>query len=718
MSEPDSQHICSFDRLEAKLLQQEQGVETLDLEKLQRAYEYAANKHKGQIRESGEKYVTHCVGVADILSDFYLDTVSLTSCLLHDVVEDTDTDLAEIREQFGEEVARIVDGLTKISKMAYESQGKRQAETYRKLILSMAEDLRAVLVKLADRLHNMRTLEHLSAQRRKRIALETREIYAPLAHRLGMGRIKWELEDLAFKFLEPAEYRHVQRLVGQKRQEREEAIRELREPVAELLEQEGVEAEITGRAKHFWSIWRKMQKRGKPFEEIYDALAIRIIVDDVKECYHTLGLLHNQWTPLSERFNDYIATPKSNMYQSLHTTLFGPGGRLYEVQIRTRQMHQIAEFGVAAHWRYKEESDTDREVDQHLSWFRQVLEWQQETEEPEEFLEFLRVDLFQDEIFVFTPQGDVKELPKGATPVDFAFAIHTEVGMQCRGAKVNGNMVGLNERLESGDTVEILTDNNQTPNRDWLEFVETGKAKQRIRKWVRQQEQEAARELGWEMVQREARSHRETITRPLLGKHLEELGFHDTEDLLAAVGRGEVGAQKVAKTVLGIEDKTSSGTSLRRWVDKVWRRDEKSKLEGLDNMMVRFAQCCQPVPGDDVVGYITQGRGVSVHRRSCQQLQALDDQQERTIEVNWEASSEDRVQVRMKIRGKDRRGLFADLAQAITDTGTNIQATNLESKRDQVEGVLSLEIRDLSHLESVKNAIQWVDGIHQVKRIS
>ena len=517
-------------------------ADRLDLPLITRAYEFSRAAHAGQKRQSGEDYIVHCVEVATILADLHLDTVTLASALIHDVIEDTAAALEDVRDGFGDEVATVVDGLTKIARVQFRTNTEQQVENYRKLLLSMAQDARVILIKLADRLHNMRTLEHLRNEKRRRIALETREIYAPLAHRLGVATIKWELEDLCFKFLEPEAYRELASKIAEKRSEREGLIERMRQPLEEELRGAGINAEVTGRPKHLWSIQRKMARRDKPYEEIYDLMAMRVIVGSVADCYHALGIVHNKWTPLQERFHDYVATPKSNLYRSLHTTIFGPGGRLYEIQIRTREMHRTAEYGIAAHWKYKEGTTSGDEVDETLSWFRQVLEWQQETREPEEFLEFLRIDLFQDEIFVFTPQGDVKQLPRGATPIDFAFAVHTEVGLHCAGAKVNGRITPLSRELKNGDTVEVMTDPKQRPSRDWLAFVKTARARNKIRQWIRTEEFASSVQLGREFIEREIRKARH-------GKVGEErftavaraLDFADKEHLFAALGRGDLG---------------------------------------------------------------------------------------------------------------------------------------------------------------------------------
>ncbi len=477
-------------------------ADRLDLELIDRALAFSASAHRGQKRMSGEEFISHSIAVAQILAEQLLDSTSIAAALLHDVVEDSDVSTADIEREFGAEVAGIVDGLTKISHLTFRSSAEEQVENYRKLLLSIARDARVIIIKLGDRLHNMRTLEHLPLERRSRIALETREIYAPLAHRFGMAGMKAELEDLAFKFLEPEEYRELVTQVAAKRKAREQLIEKLREPLEEELRRAGIDwFEVTGRPKHLWSIFQKMKKRAKAFDEIYDLMAVRVMVRTVPDCYHVLGIIHHNWTPLQERIKDYIASPKSNAYQSLHTTIFGPGGQLFEVQIRTREMHRTAEYGIAAHWVYKDQQGTS-ELDEQLGWFRQLLELQQDTHSPEEFLEFLKINLYQDEIFVFTPQGDVKRLPKGATAIDFAFMVHTEVGLKCQGAKVNGRISPLHRELKNGDTIEILTGPNARPSRDWLAHVHTGRARQKIKQWVRHEEETISLGLGREILAR------------------------------------------------------------------------------------------------------------------------------------------------------------------------------------------------------------------------
>ena len=694
----------------------------LDLDLLALAFQYSKEKHAGQKRSSGEDYITHCVGVAKILGEIHLDTVSIAASLLHDVVEDTGTGIEEIRQEFGSEIATIVDGLTKISRFKFGSLAEQQVETYRKLLISMASDARVIIVKLADRLHNMRTLEHLPADKRQRIGLETREIYAPLAHRLGMARVRWELEDLAFKFLEPDEYRELVEQVSEKRSEREELIRQMVTPLRAELQQAGITCEVFGRPKHLWSIYRKMRKRDRPYEEIYDMLAVRVLVDNVRDCYHGLGVVHNKWTPLTERFHDYIATPKSNLYQSLHTTIFGPGGRLYEIQIRTWEMHRTAEYGIAAHWKYKEGRPQKDEVDEKLAWFRQVLEWQQETREPDEFMEFLRIDLFRDEIFIFTPAGDVKQLPKGATPIDFAFAVHTEVGLHCSGAKVNGRIVQLSKALRNGDTVEITTSDNQTPSRDWLGFVQTSKARHKIRQWLRRQEYESSVRLGREILGREWKKSRRSPDPDQLEAAAAKLSIDGgASGLHAAVGRGDVGLTKALRAVFPDHEPATTagerqGGPLSKLVERVWTGSRGIRIQGMDQLMVRYSQCCQPVPGDEVIGYITRGRGISIHRHDCPNVLNLSDHPERRVDIDWDTDAEQRFLVRIVMEGTDRHGLFADIARSISDTRTNIQSADIQGIEGGMKGHFVIEVENLNHLKKVMKQIRRVKGVISVER--
>lgn len=693
----------------------------LDLDVIARAYRISEQGHAGQKRASGEEYIAHCIEVSKIVTDLHLDTTSIAAALVHDVVEDTLVSLDNVRAELGDEIANIVDGVTKIGRVTFSSNTEQQVENYRKLLLSMAHDARVIVIKLADRLHNMRTLEHLRADKRRRIALETREIYSPLAHRLGMAQIRWELEDLCFKHLEPDAYRDLSKKVAHKRMEREDRIEALRSPLEEELREAGIPCEVYGRPKHLWSIHRKMMQRDKPYEEIYDLMAIRVVTDTVANCYHALGVIHNKWTPLQERFHDYIATPKSNMYRSLHTTIFGPGGRLYEIQIRNQDMHRTAEHGIAAHWRYKEgEKRGANEVDEKLSWFRQVLEWQQDTREPEEFLEFLRIDLFQDEIFVFTPKGDVKQLPKGATPLDFAFAVHTEVGLHCAGARVNGRIAPLARELKNGDTLEVITDARQKPSRDWLAFVKTARARQKIRQWIKLEESTASVGLGKELFERELRKNRkDKPSEAQMQDAAEALNLPNFDYVYAALGRGELGPSAIMKQLYPNDEpalQDRAPTTFERIVDKVRGTGKGVRIQGLGDMMVRYSQCCQPVPGDQAIGYITRGRGISIHRGDCPNILNLGEHPERRVEIQWEAETSERFYVRLIVEGDDRRGLLSDIATAITDSGTNISSAEIKAGEGGMTGAFVVEVSHLTHLKKVMKGIQRVAGVLSVER--
>jgi GTP pyrophosphokinase len=565
----------------------------------------------------------------------------------------------------------------------------------------------------------MRTLEHLPPERRSRIALETREIYAPLAHRFGMAGMKAELEDLAFKFLESDDYRELVNQVASKRAQREQTILKLRTPLEYELKRAGIEGfEVTGRPKHLWSIFQKMRKRNKGFEEIYDLMAIRVIVRSVPECYHVLGIIHHNWTPIQERIKDYIASPKSNAYQSLHTTVFGPGGQLFEVQIRTQEMHRTAEFGIAAHWLYKRDGKPD-ELDQHLGWFRQLLELQQDTHSPEEFLEFLKIDLYQDEIFIFTPQGDVKRLPKGSTPIDFAFHVHTEVGLKCQGAKINGRIAPLHRELKSGDTVEILTGTGAKPSRDWLSHVRTARARHKIKQWVNHEEETVSLGLGREILAREVRKRRlDPPDDARLAKAAATLSLADGRGLEIAVGRGDVNIGQVIKAMypdLGSDEILEpKATVFGRVIDRI-RLGRGIKIQGVDGLMVRYAQCCQPVPGDSVVGYVTQGRGISIHRSDCPNLLTLA-AEERRVDIDWQETAGESFAVRLAVSGEDRRGLYADIMEAVSQTGTNIRGADLHTKDGSVFGTIFVEVDNLPHLGKVMKAVRKVKGVTDIER--
>ncbi len=695
--------------------------ERLDLELLARAYELSSRAHEGQVRKNGDPYVTHCVEVAKILADLQLDSATVASGLIHDVIEDTDVTYEDIKAQFGAEVADIVDGLTKIGHLPMNSKENRQVENYRKLLVSIAKDARVIIIKLADRLHNMRTLEWLAEEKREKIAQETMDLYAPLAHRFGMAKMKWELEDLAFKYLEPEPYRTLAKLVQAKRGEREALIKALLEPLQRQLTGSGIaDVEVTGRPKHLWSIHKKMLKRQKPYEEIFDLLAIRVLVNTVPDCYHALGVIHDGWTPVQERIKDYIAQPKSNGYQSLHTTIFGPGRQLYEIQIRTRDMHRTADFGIAAHWRFKENSKSADELDRHLSWFRKVLELQLDAKDPQEFLEFLKLDLYQDEIFLFTPTGDVIQLPKGATPLDFAFAVHTEIGLHCNGAKVNGKIATLSRELKNSETVEILTSPNAKPSRDWLAHVRTGRARHKIRQWLRQEEEQSSAKIGREILEREIRRRRlGKLDDDRLAAAAEGLGLNDGHHLIASLGQGDLNVTQVLKAIfpeLESPEHAPKPTAIERLVDRIRGTSKGIRIQGADGLMVRYAQCCQPVPGDPVVGYVTRGRGVSIHRGDCPNLLMLVHEPERRLDIDWQEQPGERFEVRLAVEGYDRRGLYADVASAVSSTGTDIKSMELKSTDARVLGAAVVEVENLAHLQKIMKAIRRVKGIADVQR--
>jgi GTP diphosphokinase / guanosine-3',5'-bis(diphosphate) 3'-diphosphatase len=692
----------------------------LDVGTVRRAFDFSAHAHRGQKRLSGEDYISHAVAVARILVDLQMDTTTVAAALLHDVVEDADVTVEEIRKEFGDEVAGIVDGLTKLGTLTFRSSTEEQVENYRKLLLSIARDARVIIVKLADRLHNMRTLEHQSPEGQKRISLETREIYAPLAHRFGIAGAKAELEDLAFKFLEPDDYRALAEQLRATRAEREALIERLRLPLLEEFTKAGItNFEINGRPKHLWSIYKKLRRREKTLDEVYDLMAVRVLVDDVKDCYHALGIIHHHWTPLQERIKDYIASPKSNGYQSLHTTIFGPGGQLYEIQIRTREMHRTAEYGIAAHWVYKEGRRID-ELDQRFSWFRQLLELQQDAHSPEEFLEFLKIDLYQDEIFVFTPKGDVKRLPAGATPIDFAFAVHTEIGLRCQGAKVNGRIAPLHRPLRNGDTVQVLTGHQPRPSRDWLNHVRTARARHKVRQWINKEEADASAALGREILERELRRRR--LTAPddaAVARAAQQLSLGGPDGLFEALGRGDVPTGQVLRALYpdqGPEELEAPKPSAIGRVFDRFRLRRGVRVQGLAGLLVRYAQCCQPVPGDPVMGFVTQGRGISIHRTDCPNLLTMPQDAERRVEIDWQSVEGEFFVVALGVVGEDRRGLFADLMEAVSQTGTNIKSAELSSKDGAMFGSVLVEVEHSAHLSSVMRAMRRVKGVSSVER--
>ncbi len=690
---------------------------------LEKAYLFGLWAHRKQARHSGEPYFRHCLEVALLLADIHMDTTTIAAGLLHDVVEDTVYTLKDIREEFGEQIAMLVDAVTKISVMSdrkslsYES---RQAETFRKMLLSMAKDVRVIIIKFADRLHNMRTLQHVPAKNRIRIAIETRDVYAPLAHRFGIHRLKSELEDLAFKYFDNKAFTDLKHRLNQKKEEREAYIRKVIQPIMEELEKHHIKAEVQGRPKHLYSIYKKMKLRNKPFEEIYDLFAIRVIVEKVEECYYVLGIVHNLYTPVYERFKDYIAMPKINGYKSLHTTIVDKEGHMVEIQIRTKEMHRIAEMGIAAHWRYKEgiPGNDKNQMEEQLGWVQQLLEQYQGNDrmDAQEFLESLKINLYQDEVFVFTPHGDVIRLPAESTPVDFAFAVHTNIGMHCIGAKVNGRIVPLKYKLNSGDMVEIITSANQHPNQDWLTFVKTSKARHQIRKYLREIQFEHSLKLGEEIIARYGKRFKLKLTESTLQEAATKLNFDDVRNLKAAVGRGELSIEKILSAI-SVEQPREERESLLQRILKHQRKNSAVQVQGMDNIMVHIGKCCQPVPGDDIIGYITRGKGVTIHRTSCPNVQSMVERKDRTIPVNWTVETDDNFKVQLSILGEDRKNLIRDIAQAIANNNTNILNLEIKSKDKLAIGNIIVEVRNLPHLTRIINAINKVRGILSVERI-
>jgi GTP pyrophosphokinase len=689
-----------------------------DTNLLLRAFDFSLEAHKEQLRKSGEPYFVHCLEVAKILTELKLDSTTIAGGLLHDVAEDTGVSIEEVEEKFGREVALVVDGVTKISELRFDSLEQRQAENFRKMLLSMVKDIRVILIKFADRLHNMRTIEYLPRKKQKRIAIETRDVYAPLAHRLGIAKIKWELEDLVLKTIEPETYWELVQKIADKREERERYIRRVTNPIRKELRKANIKAKIEGRPKHFYSIYGKMIQRELPFEKIYDLLAIRIIVKKVEECYFILGIVHNLYTPVHERFKDYIATPKSNMYQSLHTTVIGPEGKMVEIQIRTEEMHRTAEEGIAAHWRYKEGKDSDDELDKGLTWLRQVLDDQTDTKDPAEFMENLRIELFQDEVFVFTPKGDLLKLPLNATPVDFAFAVHTDIGLHCIGAKVNGRIVALDYKLKSGDSVEILTSPNQKPNPDWIKFVKTSKARSKIKRWLKDSFYEQSLKLGEEIVTKHFKRYGIKKEDVDLDEIAQILNFQNSEQLLASVGRGDTSIQTVISRIAPDKNIDIKDFSLiKKFISKARGAAKGVRVQGIDNLMISFGRCCQPLPGDRILGFITRGRGIVVHRYDCKNILNLIEDPERKIDVEWDVDKDKHFFVQLHLLGEDRKHFLRDVSDSISQTDTNIVSVDMKAQDSIVHSNIILEVRNLQHLTRVINKINQVKGVINVERL-
>jgi len=695
-----------------------------DLDVLARAYQFSAASHQGQQRASGEPYLSHPLAVANLLVDFKMDVTTVTAGLLHDVLEDTTATKADLEREFGKEIAELVDGVTKIGKLAFSSREERQAENFRKMLVAMARDLRVLMIKLADRLHNMRTLHYLTADRARKIGQETLDIYAPLAHRLGMANVKAELEDLALRSLHPDAYVDLQRRVAKRRLEREADINHVIAILERKLSEVGIESQIRGRPKHFYSIWKKMHEQGKEFDEIYDLTAVRVITNSVRDCYGALGVLHSLWKPVPGRFKDFIAMPKVNMYQSLHTTVIGPKGDPVEIQIRTWEMHKIAEDGIAAHWLYKEKRAGKDRLDDSLLWLRQLMETQQDMKDPREFMDTVRVDLFPDEVYVFTPKGDVKSLPEGATPIDFAYAVHTKVGEHCVGAKVNGKLVPLRYTLRQGDIVEVVTSPNQHPSRDWLKIVKSTRARSKINQWLKVEERARSLALGRELFEREARKYRLNPSALLGGDAVKQAvadaGFPGLDDLLASIGYGKTSVHQVLGR-LAPAPLPDAGAEARPKAGARPRTESGVKIRGVDDLLTRFAKCCSPVPGDPIVGFITRGRGLTVHTRDCLTVAKSVLDRERLINVEWDGEEPGTATRPVRIAvyiSNDRPGLLAEITGAISSRNGNItkaEVTVTEDKRGLNHFVV--EVADLRQLQEIMAAIRAIRDVMNVERV-
>lgn len=701
-----------------------------DLELVKKAYIFSAKVHQGQMRLSGEPYLSHPIEVANILANMQMDVVTVAAGILHDTVEDTLTTLDKIKELFGEEVAILVDGVTKIGKISFDSKvtsgEERQAENFRKMIIAMAQDIRVIMIKLADRLHNMRTLNALAPGKRVTVAQETMDIYAPIANRLGIGWIKTELEEIAFSFLMPEAYKELQEKLATRKEEREKYIHEMKDSIEKKLAEYDLKAEITGRPKHLYSIYKKMVSQGTSFEHIYDILAFRIIIDNIKDCYEVLGIIHSTWKPIPGRFKDYIAIPKANMYQSLHTSVIGPSRERMEIQIRTREMHKIAEEGIAAHWKYKEGKAMLEKDDKRFAWLRQMMEWQKDMRDAGEFMDTVKMDLFSEEVFVFTPKGEVKELPRDATPVDFAYSVHTDVGHRCSAAKVNGRIVPLKYQLKNGDVVEIITSPNHTPSKDWLKFVITSRAKARIRQWVKTEERGKSIAIGRDICDKEFKKHNVDFHKMLKSGELDKiaregLGLSGVDDALAGIGYGKLSAhQLLGKLIPSAKMKAQPEKEVSAF-QKVLQKFKKAPREavlvkGIDDVMIRFAKCCNPLQGDEIVGFISRGRGVAVHLKSCPSVR--DSDPERIIDVAWDKGLKTARPAKLRVICHDEKGLLVNMSAVITDQEANITNATITTTPDKKAiCTFEIEVNGVDHLMSIINGLKKVKRVIKVERL-
>jgi guanosine-3',5'-bis(diphosphate) 3'-pyrophosphohydrolase len=707
----------------------------IDRAAVERAFVYACEHHADQRRKSGEQFISHPVGVAKICAGMRLDTETLCAALLHDTVEDTSASLEDVAATFGDEVAGLVDGVTKLTGLTFSSRDEAQAENYRKMMVAMASDIRVILIKLADRLHNMRTIDAMPKQKQIEKAKETLDIYAPIAHRLGIHAIKWELEDLSFATLHPRKYTEIKGLVNQQRADRERYVNEAGAYVAHELEALGIEAEISGRAKHFYSIYSKMTKKGREFNEIYDLTAMRVIVESVKDCYGAVGVIHSLWKPLPGRFKDFVAMPKFNMYQSLHTTVIGPEGRPLEIQIRTREMHDMAEFGIAAHWLYRQDP-TQADGDGKLRWLRRLLDWQQEMSDPKEFMDTLKVDLFEDEVFVFTPKGEVKSLAAGATPLDFAYEVHTDVGHRCVGAKVNGKIVPLSYELRSGDIVEVLTSKRERgPSRDWLALVKTTRARNKIKQWFRSESRKdtehAGRELLQEHLKKQGLPAQRIVGSPLLADIIREMGFRKGDEFYVALGAAKISPKVVVNKVMqrlkqgeAAEGTPTAADDLLQTTPQRERRPTTSStqfgiaVDGVDDVMLRLAKCCRPVPGDPIVGYVSLGRGITIHREDCPNVGVLRKDPDRFTPVAWDGESETSFKVEIHIDGWDRHRLLEDLSRTFSEAGINIVEARCTSNPPMIRNRFVVEVGDTKTLDATITRLRNIDAVFDAYRVT
>ena len=695
-----------------------------DVDLVRRAYIFSARAHQGQTRLSGESYLIHPLDVAKILAELKLDAATVAAGILHDTIEDTTSTTEEIQSLFGDEVAKLVDGMTKLSRIELQSREEREAQNFRKMIVAMSNDIRVILIKLADRLHNMRTLTFLPPEKQKRTAQETLDIYAPLANRLGIAKIKTELEDLSFRYLHPEEYREIADKVTQKRLERQAYIDELIEIVKRQLAEHGYKGEVKGRPKHLYGIWQKMQKQGISFEDVYDLIAVRIITDTKVNCYAILGLIHSLWTPVPGRFKDFIGVPKSNLYQSLHTTVIGPKGQRVEFQLRTEEMHRLAEEGIAAHWRYKEKTALSQREEQQFAWLRQLLEWQSDLTDAKEFMETVKGDLFPDVVYVFTPKGDVRELPQGSTPVDFAYAVHTDIGHQCVGAKINGKIVPIKHILRNGDRIEVITQTGHTPSRDWLKFVKTSKARTRIKAWVKTEERRRSILLGKELLDKDLRKHELSPAKVYKSNDIHrvahELSHNTVDDMLAAIGYGKVSAHMVANKLA--PDRPHIEPLLKKPLKKPAPEKKGAgggmKIGGMDQMLFHLSKCCSPVPGDKVVGFITRGRGISIHTMDCPNVADMTVDKERMVEVTWGEFKSGAHAVKIAVLTQDKPGILASVSSSISAAEANISHAEVSTNADKQASLnFTIEIIDVEHLNRIIKSIASVDGVLEVKRV-